>query len=111
MKTETNITAKLGRLACVAFAVAGTSCVSLDQIAPRAVALSSQPSSQLTLGREIYVTRCAKCHAPEPVRKYSTDRWDEILPEMAEETKLTSAEADAVREYVMTVLGKSVPSV
>lgn len=60
--------------------------------------------SQILLGREIYVTRCAKCHAPEPVTRYSRTEWDRILIDMAEETNLNPQETTAVTSYVMTVL-------
>ena len=59
------------------------------------------------------ITKCAKCHAPEPILKYTVSEWTVIVPDMAEETKLTEHETAAVRDYVMAVLagaGKSRPS-
>ncbi len=79
-------------------------CQSLEQIAPPAAAISARPSPGLELGRRLYVTKCAKCHAPEPVLKYSAAHWDEILADMAEETNLTEQETAAVTEYVAAVL-------
>ena len=68
------------------------------------------PSSQLLLGREIYITKCAKCHSVEPVTRYPLAQWEhEILPEMNEETNLNAEEAAAVRAYVLAVL-KSQPA-
>jgi hypothetical protein len=56
-------------------------------------------------GREIYVTKCAKCHKVEPIRNYSRPKWEqEILPDMAEESKLSAADTAAVRAYVLAVL-------
>lgn len=81
-----------------------TGCVSLEQIAPPVGALASSHSVQVAVGRDLYITKCAKCHAPEPVIRYSAERWKEIIPDMAEETKLTAEETAAVGAYVMAVL-------
>ena len=63
-------------------------------------------TSQATLaeGRHLYVTKCARCHAPEPVRDYSVAEWEGLLPEMNEESNLDVEEGEAVREYVLAVL-------
>lgn len=81
-------------------------CQSLDQIAPPVSALAI-PAAQVTRiaeGRDIYVTRCAKCHAPEPVTNYTAAEWTSILADMAEETNLSEQETAAVRDYVFAVL-------
>lgn len=88
-------------------ALTGASCVSLEQAAPPVGLLGSPVGQQarLSLGRDIYVTKCTKCHSAEPVAKYSRLKWlEEILPEMAAETKLTAGEAEAVEAYVLAVL-------
>lgn len=90
-------------------ALTGVSCVSLEQSAPPVALLSSavihKNTANLSLGRDIYVTRCAKCHSVEPVTKYSREKWvHEIMPEMAEETNLTASESEAVKAYVLAVL-------
>jgi len=94
-------------LACAAaFLMAG--CVSLEQMAPPVEQLSASAATvgNLRLGREIYVTRCTKCHSAEPVRRYSSDDWqNDIIPEMAAKTKLNSAETAALRGYIFAVLG------
>ena len=93
-----------------ALATAGlAACVSLEQAAPPAETLPSRTggtsAAQLRQGREIYVTRCARCHSVEPVRKYSRAHWErDILPDMAEETNLNASDAAAVRAYVLAVL-------
>lgn len=58
----------------------------------------------LVQGRTIYVTRCAKCHAVEPVKKYSREQWKTIIPDMAEETKLSPSETAAVAAYIHSIL-------
>lgn len=87
-------------------ALSGGACVSLEELAPRVETLAAEPgrAAQLDRGREIYVTKCAKCHSPEPVLKYSAAHWREIIVEMSEETKLDAAETEALRAYVFAVL-------
>lgn len=99
----------LKRISAGLLAAGLAACVSLEQAAPPAETLSAASrgtsAAQLRLGREIYVTRCARCHSVEPVRKYSRAHWErEILPEMAEETNLSASDAAAVRAYVLAVL-------
>ena len=76
-------------------------CVSLDTAAPLAGPPGGGP---LTEGRSIYVGRCAKCHAVEPVLDYTRAEWATIMPDMAERTKLTGGETAAVTAYVNQVL-------
>lgn len=97
------------RLLLLGAAVSGGACMSLEQAAPLVEALPMHArigsSAQLEHGRDIYITKCAKCHSVEPVRKYPLSEWEhEILPEMNEETNLNAEEAAAVRAYVITVL-------
>ena len=91
--------------------LAGAGCMTLEQAAPPVALLHPQAGggnlTSLALGRDIYVTKCAKCHSVEPVTNYSLAKWDEILPKMAEKTKLVTGEADAVRAYVFAVLKNS----
>ena len=88
-----------------------TSCMSLEQAAPPVMSVTGgdSPSRRTVLesGRAIYITKCAKCHAVEPVLKYSSQRWAELIPEMAEESKLDARETEAVRAYIYAVLGRS----
>ncbi len=104
-----NKTSFPARMLLVVAALSGGACVTLEQAAPLVETLPPHlrtgTSSQLAHGRDIYITKCAKCHSVEPVEKYPLAQWEhEILPEMSEETKLTPEEAAAVRAYVLTVL-------
>lgn len=97
------------RVLLVGVALSGGACMSLEQAAPLVEALPMDArtgsAAQLEHGRDIYITKCAKCHSVEPVRKYPLSEWEhEILPEMSEETNLSPDEAAAVRAYVITVL-------
>lgn len=85
-------------------------CVSIEKAAPPVATFAVQPSGakrvHLEQGRTIYITKCAKCHSPEPVKRYSATRWEGILKEMIEETKLDPPESAAVRAYVFAVLNE-----
>ncbi|MES2468739.1 MAG: cytochrome c [Verrucomicrobiota bacterium] len=90
-----------GRLILAALLAALSGCVSLETAAP----VSGPPGSgPLAEGRALYVGRCAKCHAVEPVLDYSAAEWATIMPDMAERTKLTARETAAVTAYVASVL-------
>jgi mono/diheme cytochrome c family protein len=79
--------------------VSGCASLDLNNIAPPVTA-----SPQLERGRLIYVTKCAACHAPEPVHKYSAAKWEKIIPDMAEDTKLNPQDVAAVAAYVRWAL-------
>jgi len=84
-----------------------TACVSLEQAAPPVALLptaNGMASAKLALGRELYITKCAKCHSVEPVKDYSATEWSKIMPEMAEKSKLNAAETEAVTDYVAAAL-------
>lgn len=99
----------LALMAIIALWPAG--CATLEELAPpvNQAMLSDNgdgaaPKHQLELGREIYITDCARCHSPEPVRRYSVHQWRSILPRMAEESKLSNDDCAAIEAYVIAVL-------
>ena len=88
--------------------MACAACVTLEQAAPPiellAGAAGAGEHAKLVLGRDLYITRCAKCHTVEPVTKYSLEHWQNVMPEMAGKSHLTATETDAVMAYVLKVL-------
>ncbi len=85
------------------------SCVSLETAAPRVAELAGGVTASvaaLEAGRILYVGRCAKCHAVEPVAKYGAGEWESILPDMAERTKLSVGETAQLRAYVDAALAR-----
>lgn len=100
----------LAGLLCAGFL---NSCVSLETAAPPVATLRSSnlnSSAQLESGRQLYVGKCTKCHSVEPIRDYPLADWiDDIMPEMAEKSKLTAEENASVLAYVLAVL-KSPPA-
>ncbi len=93
--------------------IASVRCATTDELAPPAGAvlsgllrsgalptMSDPERATIELGRFLYVTDCADCHAPEPVLAHTLSAWQEILPRMAHESKMNSDEVAAVRAYV-----------
>ncbi len=81
-----------------------TGCQTIEEIAPPTAWLGGvggASSAVLESGRHLYLTKCAKCHVAEPVRDYSAREWRELMPEMAQESKMTSEEEAAVLAYVL----------
>lgn len=84
-------------------------CMTLEQMAPPVDDPLAQVAVQRGMdaaaarrGREIYITDCAKCHTVEPIGRYSQDEWAKILPEMAEESKLSASQLNDLRAYVVS---------
>lgn len=100
MKPQAFLKVSVQRGAAVLLLLALPGCVSLDTAAPQL----GTGGSPLAEGRAIYVGQCAKCHAVEPVLDYTAAQWATIMPDMAERTKLTSAETASVTAYVNQVL-------
>jgi len=100
---------RIPMFAAGAIAVLIVGCVSLEVLAPpvdqRLVAAASGvDAASLDRGRRIYITKCAKCHSVEPVHRYSRAQWNDILPDMAEETMLDDTERRDVERYVYAAL-------
>lgn len=58
------------------------------------------PTMELAEGKHIYNNDCTKCHAPEPVEKYTQEQWNKIIPNMAIKAKLTPEKTALVQSYV-----------
>jgi cytochrome c5 len=91
----------------VGIAALVASCVSVDKAAP--------PVSQLTLpkganvqkleaGRKILADSCTQCHgAPRVNRHGSDEKWTrDILPKMTKKADLSAADAELLKEYILT---------
>jgi hypothetical protein len=94
----------------LAAAVIPGGCASLEQAAPPVETIALQSSApkrvQLEQGRTIYITKCAKCHSPEPVHRYTVTRWQDILSNMTAKAKLDPSESAAVRDYVFAAIAQ-----
>lgn len=79
-------------------------------VSPAMTARAGKPASTLEEGRRLYTGRCATCHTIDPVGKYTATRWREIIPEMADEAKLTPAERDALLTYLLAAREAPAPA-
>ncbi len=86
-------------------------CATIDELAPpvdevmlSTAELNDQSLAMLQDGRDLYITRCARCHSPESVTAYTPEQWSTILPRMAEKAGLSVEERLGVKEYIMAVL-------
>lgn len=82
-------------------------CLSIDQIAPPVDPILQEigrrdgiDAERLEAGRRIYLTDCARCHTPEPIGRYSAEKWQSILPRMFLETKLDEGREATLQAYV-----------
>ena len=88
------------------------SCATIEELAPPvnetatnlAISTGIDPN-QAARGRTIYITSCVRCHSPEPVVRYDLVRWQtDILPDMAERTKLNESDTQALEAYITLIL-------
>ncbi len=99
-------------LGIAALFVCVTGCATTIDLAPlvdaraleTADAMGFLPES-VEQGRLLYITSCTKCHSPEPVTRYSLERWGGILPRMADEADLDENAEQAVSAYIKVILG------
>ena len=79
-------------------------CVSLETVAPPVTpALAARTRgdvSTLATGRSIYLVQCTSCHAPESVSAHA-GKWPGIIRDMAQRSKLSPAQEQAVLAYVL----------
>ena len=75
--------------------------VSLD--AASAIVLGDIDHGSLERGRRVYLTRCTRCHSPEPVVAYSVTRWQKIISDMSLRSRLIPLEETDLRAYVTSV--------
>ena len=63
-------------------------------------AITESTEEQRSQGKEIFSTRCTKCHEAKVIDNYSRAQWDKILPKMAGKANLSAEEAALVHAYV-----------
>jgi len=70
------------------------------KVAEEVVEESSAMSTEAAQGKAIFIKKCSQCHDLPVVDAYSRDKWDKVLPPMADNAKLTEAENALVEAYV-----------
>lgn len=64
---------------------------------------ASASVDRLDRGRALLLGRCGRCHRVEPIGKYTFGQWQAILPDMSEEAKLSTSQAEDVSLYVLAL--------
>ncbi len=85
-------------------------CLSIEQMAPsvgpqfESVAIKRDTSmALLESGRQVYLVDCSRCHSVEPIRRYTMTKWQDIIPRMAQKSKLSDSKSAALRAYIVAV--------
>lgn len=60
------------------------------------VAMTDEVSS----GKQLFETKCAKCHAEKTISEHSETQWNSILDRMIPKAKMDDTEGAHVRAYV-----------
>ncbi len=64
----------------------------------------------LSEGRNLYVTKCTKCHNALRISRYSKLQWEETLPDMTKRSKFNLHETKAITAYIQVVLNSATPA-
>jgi cytochrome c553 len=79
----------------------------VEQVAPAPGQLDDTTALALQHGRDLYLTKCVRCHRPLPITAYGSDQWRLILPRMATEARLSDDEHRALAAYINAVRAAS----
>ena len=58
------------------------------------------PMTMMDNGKNVFVTKCGKCHALKNTGDYTANQWDGILKAMAPKAKLSGDETRQVEAYI-----------
>ena len=56
--------------------------------------------AKLQKGREVYIGKCASCHALFPAEKYNKAEWTKWVNKMAPMAKITTEEKELIQAYL-----------
>ena len=57
-------------------------------------------SPEVIAGKEIYTSKCTRCHGPKPVDNWTVAEWVPIIDRMAPKARLEATEKSNVTAYV-----------
>ena len=63
-------------------------------------AAAKMESPQVTAGKNIYTTKCARCHGPKDADRWTVQEWIPILERMVPTARLDATEKANVTAYV-----------
>lgn len=98
------------KVLCVLVFCGVIGCLDATKIAPAVVDLGEGLNVELLeTGRNIFLTRCTKCHNAVRITRYPLQYWqEEVLPEMSMESKLNSKQEEALTAYVEAVIAHAI---
>jgi len=64
-----------------------------------AVLIPTGATAQVS-GVQVWTKRCGACHTQQPANRYTADQWESIVTHMELTARLTSAQADAVLDFL-----------
>jgi mono/diheme cytochrome c family protein len=73
--------------------------VAAQPTAPTAPTVPNKPSDE-EMGKNVYTTKCGKCHALKNVGSFTYTQWEGILKSMVPKAKLTADEENQVVAYI-----------
>ena len=59
------------------------------------------PTDIMAAGKTIYTTRCNRCHKAEPIDRFTTVEWENILKSMIPKARLNEEQSKIVTAYIM----------
>ena len=68
---------------------------------PNAATAAAPDPAMVEAGKNVYATKCTKCHAAKVVENYTAERWTGILKSMIPKAKLDDTESAQVTAFVM----------
>jgi mono/diheme cytochrome c family protein len=103
-----------GGVLAVAWGMAGAGCATQANVAPAVTTAMLGPGRGGTLetlseGRRIFVGPCARCHAPDPLNRFSFTEWQANVEKMAPRAKLDASGKASLLAYIAAA--KSAPAV
>jgi mono/diheme cytochrome c family protein len=106
-KHEAGWAIRVGLAVTIVAGVASCVGIAVTEIVPTVSLAMVDPGSDaesLSRGRQTYLARCAGCHRALPVRDYSREQWERVLPGMARLAKLNSIQIGELRGYILAAI-------
>jgi hypothetical protein len=66
-------------------------------------------TQELSIGREVFVSRCLECHTLPSVAKYSRNEWPRLVARMAARANLTTSDQRVVTGYLRAASATAKP--
>lgn len=64
------------------------------------------PNEIVEEGYNLFSINCIKCHEAQPIKNYTREQWDRILPSMAAKAVINTEQSDKINSYINWELGQ-----